>query len=798
MDQVWEVTHSHEPVEMVVENKSFTTFGNSLKTYVAFNNSNLKVPLNAEAIANQNLHNNIAYDYLMISHPNFIEEANRLAEFHKSINNLSVLITTPQQIYNEFSNGITDITAIRNFIRMFYNRANGNESLQPKYVLLFGDASYDFKNNHIKEEVNHNYVPTFQSDESLNPVSTFCSDDYFVLLDEDEGGNVKSRGYPDVAIGRIPCHNLEQAKLYVDKVLHYKQSSTFGNWLNKYTILADDEDGDLHFRDSESHVKRIEGLDPCMNVEKLYMDAFEQQSTTAGGRYPEVNEALNRTINEGTFVVNYVGHGGENGFAHERVLQFSDIDSWDNFDNMPLFVTATCSFSRFDNPEKYSAGEHVILRPKGGAIANVTTTRVVYASQNRELNGEFIANFFLKDEYRKNAIGTTLKLAKASSSITSNVRKFALLGDPALQLNYPKYNVVTNSINGNAIDILPDTLKALSIVTISGEIQNLENQKMEDFNGTLFPTIFDKALESYTLGNDERSSEQKFYQRNKVIFNGQSQITNGSFQFSFVVPKDIKLFYDMGKISYYALSEDGIDANGCHQNLVIGGIAENALLDNTPPAVNLFMNNEDFEFGGITNENPDLLIKLFDESGINTVGGGIGHNIACVLDDDDVNAIILNEFYKAEPNNYKNGSIIYPFNNLTEGKHTLRVRAFDVHNNWSESYLEFEVKLQSNVAITNLSNYPNPFADQTAFSFEHNQSGDNLMAEIEIYNLTGQKIRSIQQNIAGNGFKITSIKWNGKDEQNYPIASGTYVYRVSLNNGEETFLSDFQKLMFLR
>ena len=796
--QVWDVTHSNEPVEMRVENKKFGTYGNSLKTFVAFNKNNLKTPLNAEPIANQNLHQNVAYDYLMISHPTFMVEAERLAEFHKSTKNLSVLITTPQKIYNEFSNGITDITAIRNFIRMFYQRANGNKNSQPKYVLLFGDASYDFKNLHIKENKNHNYVPTFQSIESLNPINTFCSDDYFVLLDENEGNKVESRGKPDVAIGRIPCHTIEQAKNYIDKVIHYKDPKTFGSWQNRYTLLADDEDNDLHFRDSESHVKRIEDLDPCINIEKLYMDAFEQQSTTAGGRYPQVNDALNRTINEGTFVVNYVGHGGENGFAHERVLQNIDIDSWDNFDNMPLFLTATCSFSRFDNPKKYSAGEHVILRPKGGAIANVTTTRVVFASENRRLNGAFIDEFFLEDGQRGNAIGTTLKLAKSETSVSPNARKFALLGDPALHLNFPKHKVVTTAINGKAINILPDTLSALSTVTISGEIQNHQNQKIDDFNGILFPTIFDKALEAFTLGNDEKSSVQKFYQRNNIIFNGQSKINNGTFKFSFVVPKDIKLFYDAGKISYFALSEDGVDAKGCLQNLIIGGIAENALVDNTPPAIQLFMNNEDFSFGGITNENPDLLVKLYDDSGINTAGGGIGHNITCVLDDDDANAIVLNNFYKAAPNNYKNGVAIYPFNNLTEGKHNLRVRAFDIHNNWSEANLTFEVQLQTNAVITGLSNYPNPFNSETTFSFEHNQSDDNLMAQIDVYNLTGQKIRSIQQNIANNGFKVISMKWNGEDEQSYPISTGTYVYRVTLINKEQTFLSDFQKLMFLR
>jgi len=796
--QVWDVTESNQPVEMQINNSSFTTNGKSLKTFVAFDTNNIKTPLNAEKITNQNLHKNTTYDYLMITHPNFISEAERLADFHKNTNDLTVLITTPQEIYNEFSNGIDDITAIRNFIRMFYQRANGNVDLLPKYVLLFGDASYDYKSLQIKEENNHNYVPTYQSNESLNPIGSFCTDDYYVLLDDSEGIKIESRGYPDAAIGRIPCHTVEQAKDYVDKVIHYKNSNTFGNWLNKYTLLADDEDGDLHFRDSEFHAGRIENLAPGINLQKLYLDAFEQQSTTAGGRYPQVKQALNQSINEGTFVVNYVGHGGENGFAHERILEFSDIDSWDNFDNMPLFVTATCSFSRFDNPDKYSAGEHVILRPNGGAIANVTTTRVVFASKNRELNAEFISNFFLKEEHKQQAVGTTLMLAKATSDVTSNTRKFALLGDPALKLNFPKYKVITTAINNRPVGLTADTLNALSTVTISGEIHNHQNKKMEEFNGTLFPTIFDKAIETYTLANDERSSAQKFYQRNKTIFNGQSKIKNGAFEFSFVVPKDIKLFYDTGKISYYALDDEGIDAKGDYYNLIIGGIADNALVDKTPPAIQLFMNNEDFESGGITNENPDLLIKLFDESGINTVGGGIGHNITCVLNNNDASAIVLNNFYKAEPDNYKSGAVAYPFVNLPEGKHTLRVRAFDVHNNWSEAHIEFEVKLKNNGVITNLSNFPNPFSEETVFSFEHNQSGDNLVATIEIYNLNGQKVKRITEDISGSGSKVTGIKWYGENDYYRSNALSTYVYRISITNGEQTFLSDFQKLIHLR
>jgi len=394
---IWDVTTVNEIKAITVSNRTFTTKTNRLKKFVAFNESTALLPFGGEKIENQNLHGESAKDYLIVSHPNFLSEAERLADFHREQSDLEVLVTTPEKIYQEFSNGIPDITAIRNFVRMFYY----SKDKAPKYLLLFGDASYDYLNLEISEANNTNLVPTFESHESRYPINTYCTDDYFVLMDADEGTKLWKIGKPDLAVGRIPCNTSAEAQNVVDKIIHYKSNKSKGSWQNIYTMLADDEDGNLHFRDSESHCKKIEKLEPCINIEKIYMDAYEQESTTGGGRYPEVNEAIDRRIENGTLVFNYVGHGGENGFAHERVCQAAQIDDWNNKDNLPLFLTATCSFSRYDNPNKFSAGERVILRADGGAIANVTTVRVVYASQNKILNAAFIENFFTKENKTK-------------------------------------------------------------------------------------------------------------------------------------------------------------------------------------------------------------------------------------------------------------------------------------------------------------------------------------------------------------------------------------------------------------
>jgi len=797
--RVWEVTDLNSINALTLNNRKFNVATPTLKKFAAFNTNTALLPLSGEKIENQNIHGEKNIDYLIVSHPDYLTEAERLADFHQQENNLKVLVTTPEKIYNEFSNGIPDVTAIRNFVRMFYHRAS-NTNIKPKYLLMFGDASYDYLNLEIDEANNTNFVPTFESHESRHPISTFCTDDYFVLMDANEGGNIEKIGKPDLAVGRIPCFNVTQAQDVVDKIIHYKSILSKGSWLNNYTIIADDEDGNLHFKDSESHTKKLNALSENINIDKIYQDAYEQLSTTGGGRYPEVNDALNRKIETGTFVLNYVGHGGENGFAHERILQVRDIKSWENKDKLPLFITATCSFSPYDNPNwRDSAGERVILRAEGGAIAIVSTTRVVYASQNKILNGAFIDHLFTKENNEYLPIGTIMQFAKMSTPVTTNVRKFALLGDPAIVLNYPKHEVVTTQINDIPIAEFKDTLKSLSKVKISGEIIGYDQAKMEGFNGTVFPNIFDKSVTLQTLANDEGSSAAEFDLQNKIIFKGQSKVTNGSFNFEFIIPKDIKLFYGNGKISYYALDENtGKDAAGAYKGIIIGGIAEEAATDNQKPDIELYMNNTDFVFGGTTNESPDLLALLFDDSGINTVGNGIGHNITGILDGDESNPIILNDYYRAAENDFSKGTIRYPLKNLEEGKHTLKLRAFDVHNNWNEAWLEFYVFNSDEVQINNVINYPNPFTTSTEFYFEHNQVGDNLQAQINIYTLTGKLVKTIQQVLPSEAFRVKGIMWDGLDHNQNKLGRGTYIYKVTLHNGEETFSSKYQKLMLLR
>ncbi len=805
--EIWEVSDVSSIRKMKTSNSggqiSFKAESNTLRKYIAFDGSAVFQTVPLGAVENQNLHGLPQTDYLIVSPEEFKSEAQRVADFHSE--KYSVEIVSPQQIYNEFSGGMTDVTAIRNFVRMFYDRA-GSEAEMPKFLLLFGDASYDFKNIVFKAD-NTNFVPSFQSWDSNDPTDTYATDDYFGLLDLNEGDDLDNIGIPDLAIGRIPAKSVQEARDYVDKIYDYKVQETLGDWRNNFTIVADDEDGNLHFDHAEIHMDNMEVTHPEINLDKVYIDTYQQESTTGGSRYSNVNEVINQRLFSGTFAVNYIGHGGENGWAHERILQFKDIDSWTNKYKLPLFITATCSFSHFDNPGKHSAGEEVCIKAEGGSIAIVTTVRVVYANQNLALNRSFLKYLFNRENGEHMPVGRVLELSKQDyfdnllsmpEGILINLRKFVLLGDPALVLNYPEYNVSTTKVNGQDIGQVTDTLKALSKVTISGQITGNNNELLSDFNGIVYPTIFDKAVQYKTRANDPDSEVDSFMLQRNVVFKGAASVTNGLFEFDFIVPKDITFKVGQGKISYYLDDNNSIDAHGYDDSILIGGISDETDCDASGPDIDIYMNDNNFVSGGMTNANPVLYIELEDQMGINTVGNGIGHDLTAVIDGDEQNAIILNEFYLSEVNDYTKGTIRYPLSNLSPGKHSVVVRAFDVCNNWGEAYLEFIVVDDEDMQLSQVLNYPNPFTTNTTFMFEHNRPGRDLKAVVNIYSLSGKMINSIQGVIPSEGFRSTGLSWDGLDEFGNRIGRGTYLYKISLIDGDEHIISDFQKLVILQ
>jgi hypothetical protein len=789
--QVWSVTDPTHVMKVETvqsgNNQVFRLAHDTIAEFIAFNGGSYFPVRFVEKTGNQNLHGSGPRDMIIITNPLFREQAERLAAYHAAGDGLSVMVTDIGDVYNEFSSGGQDITAIRNYMKLLYDTAPTGE--EPRYLMLFGDASFDYKD---RIENNSNYVPTWEDEESLVIVYSIASDDYYGFLDG-PGDNML-----DIGIGRLPVQTVEQATLGVDKIIHYATNTSvvMKDWRNMVCFVADDEDGNLHLRQAEEMASFIDTNYGVYNIDKIYVDAFPQVSTPGGQRSPDVNNAINNRIDKGCLIMNYTGHGGEVGWGHERFLENSDINSWTNFDHMPIFITATCEFSRYDDPERTSAGEYTYLNPNGGAIAMFTTARATFGGSNFNLNTALFDYMFEENDGEYYRFGDLIRLAKNDSGVDANDKKFILLGDPALHLAYPMNEVVTTKINEVAVSGVPDTLQALKKITIEGKV--LSSVKQGDgFNGTVYPIVFDKPSQVTTLASDPTSYQNTFNIQNNILYKGKAQVSDGKFSFTFIVPKDIAYQYGFGKISYYASNEEE-DAHGFYRNILVGGLDQSVDPDVIGPAVELFMNDDNFIFGGITDESPDMLAFVNDASGINTVGTGIGHDIVAILDGDSEKPIILNDFYESDLNSYTSGTIRYPFHNLSEGLHTLSLKVWDVFNNSSDAYIEFNVVASDKFVINNLVNYPNPFSESTSFVFSHNQAEGKLDVNLRIYDLAGKMVKYFETSIFPSGYRSEPIIWDGNDDSGAPLSKGMYIYRMNVRNESGMADSKAGKLILLK
>lgn len=767
----------------------------SLNEFISFDGSSFYSISFVEKVPNQNLHGLSAPDLVIVSYQGFLSEANRLAAHHRDFDGLDVVVTDVEKIYNEFSSGAQDVTAIRDFMKMLYDEAPLDEEC--RYLILFGDASYDYKN---RIENNTNFVPTWEDKRSMNIISSIATDDFFGFLDDGEGGG-GNNNLLDLGIGRIVVSTQLQARQMVNKFIHYANGGeeVFGSWRNIVCFVADDEDGNLHM---QSHAERMAyRLDTAygnLNIDKIYLDAYQQESTSGGQRAPLVNQAINSRMNKGALVMNYTGHGGEAGWAHERILSISDINNWSNYDRMPIFITATCEFSRYDDPTRISAGELVLLNPDGGAVALFTTARATYGSPNFELNNAMYDFMFEKTNGEYPRFGDLIRDAKnKSGGVSDNDRKFILLGDPAMRLAYPKHDVATIRINDISVAEQGDTLKALQKVTVKGQLVDEYGNLLSSYNGILRPTVYDKPKKVETLVTDPGSKPYTFELLQAKLYNGKANIVNGEFSFTFIVPKDIAYNFGYGKISYYG-NNANTDASGFYKDVVIGGYDNNVTPDNKGPEIDLYLNDENFAFGGITDENPVLLAYVVDSSGINTVGSGIGHDIVATLDGDNNKSVIINDFYESDVDSYTSGIIRYPYNSLEKGNHTLQLKLWDVHNNSSEAFTEFVVAESAELAIEHVLNYPNPFTTSTDFYFDHNQPNAMLEAQVQIFTVSGRLIKTIDQIVITNGYRSDPIHWDGLDDFGDRIGRGVYIYKMRVRSSDGSFAEKLEKLVILR
>ena len=794
--QVWDITNPENPQKITTSYSGnllkFNADISSLSQYVAFNG--YKSVTFDKMIDNQDLLSNTNVDMIIVCGDEFYEYAKQLADVHKSLDGIETAIVNQRDIFTEFSAGRPDISAIRNYFRYVYMKSG---TLQ--YVLLFGDGSYnntDFENQDIT-------IMTFQSNESLNHYSSFVSDDFFGFMGSSEGVTEQDKfiGEIDIAIGRFPVNTLKQAEDVTNKTIFYMTQPKYrGEWQNFITFLADDADDNqtFHMSQADDLSKNIEINYPYFNYDKIYLDAYTQQVKGSGEKYPDANIAINERMKKGCLVFNYTGHGSEVQMTAENVLNSASIESWKNKDKLPLFITASCEIAKFDDPTITSLGEKFLLQKDGGAIALYSTTRVVFASSNYTLNNNIYKTLFSKDsEGLPITIGNAFLEAKKliPNDFNQNKRNFTLLGDPALRLAVPEYSIIIDSINNQKADLFLDTIKANSVLSIIGHIENGLNVKDDSYNGVLYMKLFDKNQMIETLGNDDNDM-YTFYSYKNNLFQGKASIVDGNYTAQIIVPHDIYYYNGKGKLSLFC-TNNLIEGKGS-AFLQINGSNETIEPDFVGPQISMYMGDTTFVSGKITNETPTLIVKIFDESGVNISDAAIGHTISIVIDGDEVNSYVLNEFYSADVNTYKNGTIEYPISELAEGPHSITIKVWDTQNNMSEKTIEFTVVKLSNIQISELYNFPNPFSNSTTFHFAHNQENEDLKITLRIFDISGICVKTIENTIYSDGYSSSEIQWDGTLDTGKKVSSGIYTYTVEIENSLGKTVRTQQKMIVLQ
>lgn len=795
---IWNITDMSNVTELTStlggSNLSFKVRTDSLCTFFAFDGTHYDTVSFVGTVANQNLHALQPKEMIIVVPPVLVSEARRLADFHLNHNQIDALVVSVPEIYNEFSCGQPDPGGIRDFIRMLYNRASGSDL--PKYVLLFGDGSYDPKD---RVPGNNNLVPTLESQESLSTTISFVSDDFFGIMGNLEGNDAS--GSIEIGVGRFPVSTVEQARTVVDKIIHYSGNTDTicADWRNNIALVCDEGERNYFVGNSEDLDKIVAAKYPVLNVNKIYFDAYPMVKIPAGARFPEANKALNDAVEKGTLIINYIGHGGESGWSNRQVLTMADIHAWTNSEKLPVFVTATCEFSRFDNPERFSAGEEIIVRPDGGGIAMFSTTRTTFAGTNQSLDTSFFRHMMERSDGKYLKMGELIKISKNNNQNNSFLRNFVLLGDPAQQIAFPEDDIVTTTIN-QMTENQSDTALGLSKVSIKGRIEDFHGAAVNSFNGTLTAKIFDKPTIYSTLGNtygqQNGSYPQKFKLQDHLMSRVKVPVINGEFSFSFVVPKGVSLSFGKGKISYYA--ENGVsDAKGFTDKIIFGGRDEGILPETVGPNISLFLDTRNFISGSRTGPDPLLIADLYDTSGINSVGFGIGHDIVGALDDDWAHVINLNDYFEPVMGSYTRGSLSYQLAGIAPGQHKFTLKAFDQYDNSAEQDIYFWVLNESSMTIQNVFCYPNPAKTITHFSFTPVKTEGDYSVSIDIYNLSGIKLRTLSGTYSESGMLPLQIDWDLCDAGGSKLCGGIYPFTVKFIGKNGAFMNTSGKIVII-
>lgn len=789
--QVWDIT------DLAAIKKMPTTFANNellwvgsqtdgIREYVAFNPNGDKW-VKAEVVgnvANQNLHALKNIDYVIICPEGYEAIMEDLAKAHEEKQSITWAIVTDQQVYNEFSSGTPDATAYRWIMKMLYDRANGNDISKPRWLLLVGHGTFD--NRKLLPNSGLSLLLTYQAKNSTNEVNAYASDDYFGFLDDNEGESDITANM-EIGVGRLPVYNTEEARQMVDKIIRYMRNDSPGKWKNQLVFLADDGEGGTHTETSEISAERLRVKNPDFVVNKVFLDAYPQEVNASGESYPLAKNRVANLLKSGALFFDYSGHGGFNAITNESILTLKDIENMRNT-NMAFWLFATCNFAQCD-AGKRCAAEAAVLNPDGAAIGILAATRTVYATQNNNLNRAVCDEIFAHTEvFNYNAtLGEAIARGKNRLTLDSNKLPYTLLGDPALRLNYPTDYAVHTTTK-------VDTLNALSVQHIEGQIIDEDSMVVTDFNGTVDITVYDKIQSIKTRDNDHTGGEQKVVCYNdypNTLFAGKAAVKEGLFNYTFMVPKDIRYNYGNGRIVYYAHSADTTnltEAVGHFEDFIIGGTGNYLRVDTVGPEMKLYLNSPVFKDGDKTYPTPRFFAELSDSSGINTAGAGIGHDLMLIVDDDAKLTYSLNEYFVAADNSYQAGQVSYLMEKLANGPHTLTFRAWDLLNNSTTKALNFVVEEGLDPSIYSVASYPNPVQAQGIVNLivNYDQPDAALETEVYLYSLSGQMVWSQKQSNPDHvAINLANLNLNG----------GVYIYNVKIKSATSGYSSSSGKII---
>lgn len=799
--KIWDVTNQNDVYSITdfqrQDNNELRVIipNDTLRTLYVFSSTSFPSPILKGKVENQNLHAWGPTDFIIVTAPQFKQQADSLAQLHRQYDGITVNVATTTQVYNEFSSGTKDFLAIRELARMLYNKYS-SEGKAPKNILLFGDGTFDNKNI---LGMNNNFIPTYQSINSIIDAGTsYTTDDPIGYLSPYSKGSIIDT--LKIGIGRIPCNNESEANNFLDKCRRYISKEDLaegklGSWRNNITLTADDADtwGERYFIDNaETIYYEIKETNPILNVEKIYSDAYKQYASSSGATYPDASKAINQRMKKGCLLFNYVGHGSEDHLSSERLITITDITSWDNYYSLPIVITSTCEFTRFDMIDKQSAGEFILSSQNGGGIALISASRKI-PSRN-EINTNIHRFAVIKENNKGLTFGEMFMKAKNATTLVVEERSFGLFGDPALRIDLPEYNIQTTKINNQEINpTTPDTVKALSQMTIEGVVTDHTNSIIQDFNGKIEITLLDKASNYYTLDNEGLNTDIEFEQQKNILHKGITRVENGKFTYTLTVPKDIAYNYGKGKLSFYAQT-DKTDAAGYCDDFIIGGIDTSVVIEETRPQISLYINDTNFINGGITDENPKLFAIISDQIAINTVGSGLGHDIMARLDN-AANTFVLNDYFEVDSINSNKGTITFPFSNLSQGEHTLSLKVWNIFNFSSDATINFVVNSSEEGNVMKLKNYPNPFSDNTQIILQHNQPSTIQRAELQIFNQDGRLIINMDVTPYIGTYSIGPITWQGTTEGGEKLSNGVYFCRMQIKTQTDEITTPTQKII---